>query len=141
MDSLNTREVRKRISAHGIPGEIVDMVNAWASTGADGEQRGNMSIGYLQDGKRKEIASISVPTLDDLMIYADDAKKVTTLVSLAARAIPRDYRPDIPAWIMDDQGAQQRLSDRGRASKLAKMAAKGERAPTNNENEGSDAPF
>ena len=141
MDSLNTREIRNRISRHGIPGEIVDMVNAWTSTGANGEQRGNMSIGYLHDGKRKDIASISVPTVADLMAYAEDAKKVTTLVSLAARAIPRDYCPDIPAWIMDDQGARQRLRDRGRAAKLARTAAAGECLPEGNEAKESDAPF
>ncbi len=141
MDSLNTREVRNRISAHGIPGEIVDMINAWASVGADGEQRGNLSIGYLVEGRRKEIASISVPTVQDLMTYVEDPKKVTTLVSLAARAIPRDYRPDMPEWIMDDAGARQRLSDRGKATKLARAASLGEISPEGKIDKESGAPF
>lgn len=136
--------VRERLGRHGLGSEVSELVELWTSEDPSEESgmRGNIAIGYVQNGKRRETAMVSLPSIDDAVTLLEDRDRLAGLLSLGIGAMPATRRPVVPHWITQSEDARRTRRDMARAGRLADDAAEGRTVDTANDAAAADGtPF
>lgn len=132
---------RAHLAQHGLGEDIAGLVEMWLSPeDQEGAQRANISVGYLEGGKRRETTMVSTPTLDDALTMLADRKRIGAVLSLGIMASPKSVRPALPDWILDNEEARRTRQGLRRASSLADDASRGRTTP-GDAVKNEDAPF
>ncbi len=133
--------IRRALGRHGLGSEIRDLVTLWTSPDPGGEgERGNITISYEANGRRRDTAMVSLPTADDAVSLLNDRDRLGSLLSLGIGGIPAARRPHVPQWIAENEHARRVRRDIGRAGRLADAAAEG-RDPGKRDDNDASAPF
>lgn len=143
MDRTHQQIVIDRLGRHGLGPEVTDHVRLWTSPDACGEdaERGNITIGYMANGRMRETAMVSMPGIGDAISLLEDRERVATLIALGIGGMPRSVRPPVPRWISDNEGARGVRRDLARAGRLANDASEGRMVDTTTGGKEGDAPF
>ena len=126
MNERITKAVRDHMTQYGLNDDVTALVEAWSSpSDDDGSARVNISVGYQQDGRRRETALMSLEGEDDALELAESRDRLATLLALGIGAMPKSMRPTVPGWITDDAGAKRTRSSLARASVMANDESRG----------------
>ena len=128
MNERITKAVRGHMTQYGLNDDVTSLVEAWTSpSDDDGSARVNISVGYQQDGRRRETALMSLEGEDEALALAESRDRLATLLALGIGAMPKSLRPTVPGWIADDAGAKRTRSSLARASFMANDESRGRR--------------
>lgn len=117
-----TQEYKEVLESIGIPENLIANIKTTTSPGFDGEDRGNVSVGYKIPTGWKETAFISLPDVEEMDAFLRDREKVSYLLSLGLAGIPPELRPWAPDWIRYNSKAAKTKSSMKKASKIANTA-------------------
>lgn len=118
--------VREHLSQYGLASSLYNHIKLWESAGLGSETpRANISVGYENNGKRKETTVVSFPDLEAAKTALASRTQIGKIIALGVRAMPVKFRPDVPEWIMKNHEADHVMKNMKRANAIAREGASG----------------